>query len=142
MNNKQLYLFNTVKSVQYLKSFRPSSTPFYELSSPGLSNVNIHSFLVQSHFSTSNLVYQKSTTEENKKTEFVQEGKGIDNEESIFDPIQVDRTVLEGMEVAENEEKNVEITSNLQTGAAKRKMKCETKAKKHKKPRTYFKIVD
>lgn len=139
MNNKQLYLFNSVKNIQFLKTFRPSSTPFNELASPGLSNVKIHSFLVQSHFSTSNIVYQKSTKEEAKKTEFVQEGKGRDDEESIFDPIQIDRTLLEGEEVSADDDKIVE--TNVQMGTSKRKIKSETN-KKSKKSRTYFKIVD
>ena len=139
MNNKELYLFNSVKSIQYLKSFRPSSTPFNEFSSPGLSNVKIHSFLVQSHFSTSNIVYQKSTKEEAKKTEFVQEGKGREDEESIFDPIQIDRTLLEGEEVSADDDKTIE--TNVQKGTSKRKIKSETN-KKSKKSRTYFKIVD
>ena len=70
MNRKDLYLFNTVKSVQFLKSFRPSSTPLNDFASPGLSNINIHSFLVKSCESPSNVVYKKETLEENKKTEF------------------------------------------------------------------------
>ena len=139
MNNKQLYLFNSVKNIQFLKTFRPSSTPFNELASPGLSNVKIHSFLVQSHFSTSNIVYQKSTKEEAKKTEFVQEGKGREDEESIFDPIQIDRTLLEGEEVSADDDKTIE--TNVQKGTSKRKIKSETN-KKSKKSRTYFKIVD
>ena len=136
MNNKELYLFNSVKSIQYLKSFRPSSTPFNEFSSPGLSNVKIHSFLVQSHFNSSNLVYQKHTKEENKKTEFVQEGKGVDEKE-LFKPILVERTLLDGDDEIPDSNKNIQP----QAGTSKRKSDSKN-SKPSKKSRISFKIVD
>ena len=140
MNSKDLFLFNSVKNIQFLKSFRPSSTPFNDLASPGLSNINVHSFLVQSHFSTSNTVYQKSTKEDDKKTEFVQEGKGIEDE-SIFDPIKIDRTMLEGeeeREIKSEREKEAE-SPKTPNGASKRK---NNKSPKNSLKKSRFTIID
>jgi len=146
MNKKDLYLFNSVKSVQFLNSFRPTSTPFNEHSSPGLSNINIHSYLVKSHFNSSNTVYQKNTIEENKKTEFVQEGKGVEEEDDyeLFDkPILVSRTLLNSKDQIASDvddQKSDGQKIDVQEGSSKRK----TNQKKTiaKKPKMSFKIVD
>ena len=140
MNRKDLFLFNSVKSVQLLKSFRPSSTPLNDFASPGLSNINIHSFLVKSCESPSNVVYKKETLEENKKTEFVQEGKGFVEEEheKIFEkPILIKRTLLEG----EEKKESFEEPKTEQTGSNKSKLgKKELPSKK--KSKFMFKVVD
>jgi hypothetical protein len=146
MNKKDLYLFNSVKSLQFLNSFRPTSTPFNEHSSPGLSNINIHSFLVKSHFNSSNTVYQKNTKEENKKTEFVQEGKGVEEDDfELFDkPIKVSRTLLNSTDKTSNDvddKQSDEQKIDVQEGSSKRKSKQQNKSIS-KKPKMSFKIVD
>lgn len=154
MNQKDMFLFNSVKSVQFLKTFRPTSTPFNEFSSPGLSNVNIHSFLIQSHFNSPKLVYQKETKEENKKTEFVQEGKGVSNEKFMYNPIQVERTILEeedkslnkddkvdNAEILTNDDESQQNEQQQQQQSVKRK-KSETDVPAKKKSKFMFKIVD
>lgn len=147
MNQKDMFLFNSVKNVQFLKSFRPTSTPFNEFSSPGLSNIKIHSFLIQSHFNSPKLVYQKETKEEDKKTEFVQEGKGISNEKFMFKPIQVERTILEkeddtiSSEEPATKPEESQQKEEQQQQAVKRK-NPEKNIPPKKKSKFMFKIVD
>ena len=95
-----------MKSVQFLKTFRPSSTPFNDFASPGLSNINVHSFLIKSHFNTPNLVYQKETKDEKSKTEFIQEGKGPEIPEIVkLNPIKIKRTLLDKIEESSDNNK-------------------------------------
>lgn len=150
MNNKDLYLFNTVKSVQFLKSFRPSSTPFNDKVSPGLSNINIHSYLTRSHFNNPPLVYKKETKEEHIPSKFVQEGKGI--EDVLFKPIKIKHTLLEASSSSEPvdiEEKKAEVDDevkqkivNVTEEPKKRKKEKISSPIKKKKSKLMFNILN
>lgn len=149
MNNKDLYLFNTVKSVQFLKSFRPSSTPFNDKVSPGLSNINIHSYLTRSHFNNPPLVYKKETKEEHIPSKFVQEGKGI--EDVLFKPIKIKHTLLEASssEPVDIEEKKTDVDDevkqkivNVTEEPKKRKKEKTSSPIKKKKSKLMFNILN
>jgi len=153
------YFNNSTRSVQFFRSFRPSSTPSNSFVSPGLSNTNIYSLYVKSHFNTPPLVYQKETKEEVGKTEFVQEGKGLDNDKRLKLPILVERTLLdadhqvgdgdvEAVEEKPEENKPVENktvenkTVEIKQNKATNKRQKEAKKVNTKKPKLSFKIVD
>lgn len=170
MNKKEMFYFNnSTRSVQFFRSFRPSSTPSNSFVSPGLSNTNIYSLYVKSHFNTPPLVYQKETKEEVGKTEFVQEGKGLDNDKRLKLPILVERTLLdadhqvgdgdvEAVEEKPEENKPVENktvenktvenktvenkTVEIKQNKATDKRKKEVKKVNTKKAKLSFKIVD
>jgi len=160
MNKKEMFYFNnSTRSVQFFRSFRPSSTPSNSFVSPGLSNTNIYSLYVKSHFNTPPLVYQKETKEEVGKTEFVQEGKGLDNDKRLKLPILVERTLLdadhqvgdgdvEAVEEKPEENKPVENktvenkTVEIKQNKATNKRQKEAKKVNTKKPKLSFKIVD
>ena len=141
MNQKDLYLFNTVKCVNFISTFRPSSTPFNDFASPGLSNVKIHSLLTISHFNNPPHVFIKNTKEENKKTEFVQEGRGVQEETEIFlKPILIEHTLLD--EKTSPEKQTLQVAVEWFLTSKKKKRKIKEKLPKKKKSNLMFKIVD
>ena len=143
MNQKDLYLFNTVKCVNFMRTFRPSSTPFNDFASPGLSNVKIHSLLTISHFNNPQHVFIKNTKEENKKTEFVQEGRGVQEETEIFlKPILIEHTLLDEKTSPEKQTLQVADERSQSTTGSKRKNEIKEKLPQKKKSKLMFKIVD
>lgn len=143
MNQKDLYLFNTVKCLNFMRTFRPTSTPFNDFASPGLSNVNIHSILTLSHFNKPQHVFIKNTKEENKKTEFVQEGRGVQEETDIFlKPILIEHTLLDEKKNPEKQSLQVADERSETNPGLKRKNDIKEKLPQKKKSKLMFKIVD
>jgi len=149
MNKKEMFYFNkSGRSNQFLNSFRPSSTPGTSFVSPGLSNSNIYTVFVKSHFNTPPLVYQKETKEEIGKTHFVQEGKGAEDQINYNKPIEVDRTLLEGLiddddntaaDDDNEKSKDVEMSNQNETTLKRKKPIKKISSKKSK---LSFKILD
>lgn len=101
MDNKYL------RNIYFLKSFRPSSTSFFDYSNPGLSNVRIYSLVVPQTVTTSETTIKKQSNNkarEDKPSEMDQSGSGIDIVEIFKKPIKVKKTILS--QIAESEDLN------------------------------------